>query len=306
MRSGFGQLINFNNINGLELIGLLFKGEKQSNTIVIHVHGNYGNFYNNKFLWTMSHLYVENDIDFLTFNLSSHDGLCEGYDNGALRYIGGAVADYNESILDIDSAVEYVHKLGYNRLILQGHSLGCDKVIEYALTHQNDSLSLILLSPVDSYAVQKKWVDNRRAESIDEQLARLNACNNNNGALDWLSIDEYGAEGTDADWVYQIPITRSCLISILQGSAFKYLNLECGEDFIIDNKSLAFLGKNDGLQMSTQSDFGDFLDLHFTQLTLVSDLDSDHDIKGVESYLTNRIIDWIKINCPDIEIHDYK
>lgn len=294
MRSGFGQLISFNNVNGLELIGLLFAGKEQPKTIALHIHGNYGNFYNNKFLWTMSHRYVENGIDFLTFNLSSHDGLCEGYDNGVLRYIGGAVADYNESIFDIDSAVNYVRELGYTNIVLQGHSLGCDKVIEYALAHRDDSLSLILLSPVDSYAVQKKWLNKRCAESIDEQIARLRVCNDGS-CLDWVAIDEYGAEGMDTDWVYQIPVTRSCLISLLQGSAFKYLNIECGEDFIIYNRSLAFLGKSDGLQMHTQSDFGEFLRLHFTQLCLVNDLDSDHDIKGVEAELTGRIVEWVKL-----------
>ena len=53
----------------------------------------------------MSKIYTKNDISFLSFNLSAHDGLCEGYRLGALDYIGGGVADYNESLLDIEAAV---------------------------------------------------------------------------------------------------------------------------------------------------------------------------------------------------------
>ena len=50
------------------------------------MHGNYGNFYNNKFIWKMSEKYLSCGVSFLTFNLSAHDGLCEGYRKGILDY----------------------------------------------------------------------------------------------------------------------------------------------------------------------------------------------------------------------------
>ena len=59
MESAYGRLISFNNTNDLELIGLLFEPlDQATQTIVIHVHGNYGNFYNNKFIWCMSKIYT--------------------------------------------------------------------------------------------------------------------------------------------------------------------------------------------------------------------------------------------------------
>ncbi|MDR2971982.1 MAG: hypothetical protein LBU83_08650 [Bacteroidales bacterium] len=293
MRSDLGQLVSFNNDNGLELIGIIFEPNNK-NAIIIHIHGNYGNFYNNKFIWVMSQRYVENDIGFLSFNLSAHDGLCEGYDNGTLRYIGGVVANYNESILDIDAAVRFVKQLGYSRIILQGHSLGCDKAIDYILTHHIESLELILLSPVDSFAVHKKWLSTHKKESVSEQLIRLKNVDSSNNGLQWLPVDEYGALGRNSEWIYKIPITRNCLISILEGSAFKYLNLESGKDFYIKNRTFAFLGINDGLQMSTQLIFKEFLQKHFKELYVVDDLNSDHDIKGIEIELTYKIIEWVK------------
>jgi len=297
MRSGLGRLVNFHNENGLELIGILFESNtttsSDNDTIVIHVHGNYGNFYNNKFIWVMSTQYINNGIDFLSFNLSAHDGLCEGYDNGILRYIGGAVSDYNESILDIDAVIKYVEYLGYRRVILQGHSLGCDKIIDFLMLHPEKNNELILLSPVDSFAVQEKWLNAHKNESVGEQIKRLKNIETTTNKLEWLPIDEYGAEGANTDWIYKIPITRKCLISILEGSAFRYLNLISGEKFNIKNRAFAFLGANDGLQMSTQSAFKAFLNKHFDDIYVVDDLVSDHDIKGVERELTARIIDWI-------------
>lgn len=296
MESANGKLVCFANSKNLELIGLLFEANNRPNTpIIIHIHGNYGNFYNNKFLWYMSKFYTENGFAFLSFNLSAHDGLCEGYRNGDLDYIGGGVSDYNESLLDIDAAIKFVGQRGYNQIILQGHSLGCDKILDYILNFDSHEYKIILLSPVDSYAVQKRWLKIHKNETISEQIQRLKCLpHSNNTLLDWLDIEEYGAEGLNADWIYKIPITKQALLSILQGSAFKYLNLEYNADFTIDNPAFVFLGKHDGLQMSSQKDMRFFLSKHLINCYYEDSLDSDHDIIGVEQELIKAIIFWLQ------------
>lgn len=296
MKSAYGRLISFNNTNNLELIGLLFEPQDlTTQTIVIHVHGNYGNFYNNKFIWHMSNIYTENGIAFLSFNLSAHDGLCEGYRLGELDYIGGGVADYNESLLDIDAAVRFVRQNGYKNIILQGHSLGCDKILDYVINKSCDIFKIILLSPVDSYAVQTRWLELHKKETIPQQITRLKQHTSfNDNSLGWLDIDEYGAEGLNANWIYKIPVTQKTLLSILEGSAFKYLNLTCGEDFKTDIPAFVFLGNRDGLQMSTQKEMRAFLMKHLTNCFVEDTLDSDHDIIGAEKILAEIIIHWIK------------
>ena len=233
MESAYGKLISFSNANNLELIGLLFEPQNQhTQTIVIHIHGNYGNFYNNKFIWHMSKIYTMNNIAFLSFNLSVHDGLCEGYRLGVLDYIGGGVSDYNESLLDIDAAVRFARQIGYRNIILQGHSLGCDKILDYIINKCFNDCKIVLLSPVDSYAVQSRWLELHKHETISQQTNRLKQHqNSNDGSLEWLNIDEYGAEVLNADRIYKIPVAKNALLSILEDSAFKYLNLACGEDF---------------------------------------------------------------------------
>ena len=296
MESAYGRLISFINSNNLELIGLLFEPRViATQTIVIHVHGNYGNFYNNKFIWYMSNIYTKNGISLLSFNLSAHDGLCEGYRLGDLDYIGGGVADYNESLLDIEAAIGFARQNGYKNIILQGHSLGCDKILDYIINKCHDTFKIVLLSPVDSYAVQTRWLKLHKNETIPQQIKRLKQRQDcNDASLRWLDIDEYGAEGLNAEWIYKIPVTQKALLSILESSAFKYLNLACGVDFKSDVPTFVFLGIHDGLQMSTQDEMKLFLIRHLTNCCVEDTLDSDHDIIGVEQILAERIVHWIK------------
>lgn len=295
MESSKGKLISIINSKDLELIGILFEPETtESKTIIIHVHGNYGNFYNNKFIWHMSKIYTENNYAFLSFNLSAHDGLCEGYRLGVLDYIGGGVADYSESLLDIDAAITYVRQIGYEHIVLQGHSLGCDKIIDYVIKYHPMDCRIVLLSPVDSYAVQKRWLQIHKNETIESQITRLKSYPDvTNQKLSWLSIDEYGAEGKNDDWIYKIPITKEALLSLLEGAAFEYLNIEYERDFLIQHVTFIFLGKRDGLQMVTQGEMRAFLCKHFSRCYVEDSLDSDHDIIGVERELSNRIVTWL-------------
>ena len=298
MESNLGRLVTFRTRDDFEIIGMRFTNPLlSSDTIVIHIHGNFGNFYQNKFLWVMSNSYVHNGIDFLTINLSSHDGLAEGYYGRELKYVGGGVADYDSSQADIEASIQYAQEKGYKKIILQGHSLGCDKVIQYTFENKSD-FPLILLSPVDSYKVQSEWI---RPETVEEQIERLYSQLQNTDEgwgkadLDWLQSTEYGARGDTAEWIYQIPITRKALISILHGAAFKYLNLNNKMHYSIKNPSFAFVGKKDGLQMHDQKVWVDFLYKLFSHICISDDLDADHDVIGVEKELTGRIIRWIKM-----------
>ncbi|MBQ3182203.1 MAG: hypothetical protein IJB57_00905 [Clostridia bacterium] len=305
MESGLGKLVSFKAKNDYEIIGILFQKSSFNDTsikkhvnnrIVVHIHGSLGNFYQNKFIWYMSKIYCENGIDFLSINLSAHDGLAEGYFGTKMKYVGGSVANYEDSQLDIDAALEFVNSLGYKDILLQGHSLGCDKIIEYSLKFPH-TYDLILLSPTDSYAIHSRWIS---PETIDEQINRLETsmfeknkmiCEDDN--LDWANYNDYGAKGTDLDWVYKIPVTKRTLLSILRGSAFTNLNMELSPEFYIDINVFAFLGKKDGLLFCPNYKMAEYLNNKFKTFTSVLDLEADHDLIGVEKELTDRIVKWI-------------
>lgn len=305
MYSNKGRLVTFRTENDFEIIGMLFQDGNQiinplvnyNRKLIIHIHGNYGNFYQNKFIWHMSNIYCNNGIDFLTINMSSHDGIAEGYYGKQLKYIGGGISDYEDSQLDIDAAIKFAKGLGYINIVLQGHSLGCDKVIQYSL--DNDSVyKIILLSPVDGYAIQNAW---RFPESVEEQIQRLESNKNiikkdyqwGSAEFDWLPANEYGAKGSTEEWVYQIPITRTALLSILKGSTLKYLNLNKNPEYYIYVPTFVYIGAHDELLVHKQKDMDIYLSSKFADYTSVLDLNANHDIVGVEEVLARRIVRWV-------------
>ncbi|MBN4062512.1 hypothetical protein JYU20_04865, partial [Bacteroidales bacterium AH-315-I05] len=140
-----GELVSFRNPENYLLDGILYES-LQSTKIIIHIHGSYGNFYQNHFLRYMGKYYTEGGYNFLSFNLRSHDGFAEGYQNSEdFEYVGGAVSDYNTYFLDIEGAINFVKPFS-EKIILQGHSMGCDKVVGYMLEKQ-ETYDCILLSP---------------------------------------------------------------------------------------------------------------------------------------------------------------
>ena len=71
-----GELVKFKNSEGLFLDGMYFACE-DSKKVIIHIHGSFGNFYSNYFIKEMADVYVTAGFNFLTFNLTQHDGIAE-------------------------------------------------------------------------------------------------------------------------------------------------------------------------------------------------------------------------------------
>ena len=158
-----GYLVTFKTPTGFELDGIVFGDERCSCTIV-HVHGSLGNFYQNRFIRVMGQSYPRSGIRLLSFNLSAHDGLAEGYrDADSFEYAGGSVVDFQRCTDDIDGAVAFARRLG-GEVVLQGHSMGCDRVLHYLLT-RGGGYDFVLLGPCDSYRLQEKWIG---SESVEE------------------------------------------------------------------------------------------------------------------------------------------
>src|SRR5258708_12762274 len=63
-----GELVRMKTSDNLELHGLLYEPQKKKDTVVIHIHGWTGNFYENEFLDYLAKACLKNNIAFLTFN----------------------------------------------------------------------------------------------------------------------------------------------------------------------------------------------------------------------------------------------
>lgn len=151
--------------DALELDGILFEPIKKSKTIVIHIHGKEGNFIQNHFVTTLGHAYAKAGISMLTFNNRGHDYVADivhkthGGFEFAIR--GSAFDILSESPLDINGVISYIKRLGYQKIILQGHSLGPHK-IAYYISHspKHEIAGCILLSTSDIKYLFNAYVPN--------------------------------------------------------------------------------------------------------------------------------------------------
>ena len=144
------QLVRIKSVDNIEMVGILYEPEEKSNKIVIHVHGLCENFYENRFLDTLSQTYTNKEISLLTFNNRGTNYISKLLKGNSSEVIGGCYEKFTDSILDIEGAINYVKKIGYDEIILEGHSYGCNKVAYYYYKNKDEMIKkIVLLAPCD-------------------------------------------------------------------------------------------------------------------------------------------------------------
>ena len=168
------ELIRINSIDGIEMVGILYEPEEKSNKIVIHVHGLCGNFYENRFLDILAKSYTNKGISFLTFNNRGTNFISELLKGNNFEIIGGCYERFIDCLLDIEGAINYVKEKGYNNIILEGHSYGCNKVIYYYNKKKDNSISkIVLLAPCDIPQECAKFLGKEEYEIAKRESTRL-------------------------------------------------------------------------------------------------------------------------------------
>ena len=137
-----GSLVRITTPDGVELQGMDFRGSgRAAQVAVVHLHGTWGNFYGNPFIDYFADFYPRHGYSFLTTNNRGHDE--------------GAITERFElSTVDVEAWLAFARQLGYERIVLQGHSLGALKTVFYlnAARPASQVQAAILLSPVDIVA----------------------------------------------------------------------------------------------------------------------------------------------------------
>ncbi len=135
--------------DGLELDALLFEPAKKTKKIIIHIHGKEGHFIQNHFVTYMGYTYPGAGYAFLTFNNRGHDYMADMLQKASHGYQwtthGSAYEQIEEAPLDIDGAITYAQSLGYEEIILQGHSLGPHKICYYLANSPKHLVSKVIL-----------------------------------------------------------------------------------------------------------------------------------------------------------------
>lgn len=288
--SALGELVTFENTAGLQLDGILYHN-KSYRTTIVHIHGSFGNFYHNHFLRLMAKKYIEAGINFLSFNLSTHDGISEAVrcneNIEEWEYIGFSVMDFSTCIFDIAGAVKFANSFS-DRIILQGHSMGCDRVLFYLINKKLD-YDFILLSPTDGYQLHNTWLG---PETVEEQITRLKKSNSSDDDYELLPGKEYGIK--QPDFAYEIPITRKALLSIIDGPPFKNIRIDSPADFRLRQNSIIYMGGNDSYQTwKPETIFKYFEDrIQYVQNIFIQN--GDHNFSGFENYVIEKIVVWVK------------
>ena len=140
--------IRFNATDKVELQGWL--NNEEGDTAVIHIHGMSGNGYENYFLDNLRQMYAEKGISLFTIDSRGRGIISDFRQNDGWLHGGSCFEIFNQSTNDIQGAINYLKTLGKTRFILQGHSLGCTKVVNFVLTQNtSDIQKVILLAPTD-------------------------------------------------------------------------------------------------------------------------------------------------------------
>ena len=168
------ELVRINSIDEIELPGILYSPDENTDKIVIHVHGLNGNFYENRFLDALSNTYTDKNYAFLTFNNRGTGFITELLKWNDFTIIWWCLERFKDCKLDIEGVVNWAKIKWYNEIILEWHSYGCNKILYYFNQKKDDSIrKIILLAPCDIPSECKKFLSNEEYERLKEESTIL-------------------------------------------------------------------------------------------------------------------------------------
>lgn len=140
--------VRFKATDNVELQGWL--NNENGDLAVIHIHGMSGNGYENYFLDNLRSMYARNNVSLFTIDTRGRGIISDFRQVDGWKHGGSCFEIFEESAHDIRGAIEYLKTVGKNRFILEGHSLGCTKVVNFILNEDVAGVErVILLAPTD-------------------------------------------------------------------------------------------------------------------------------------------------------------
>lgn len=124
--------INFLATDGIKLEGILYSCEQQTQDIILAVHGMTSNCFKKRDE-VIAEYANKNNIDYFCFNNRGSElakYIRKNIDGKDEKLLGGtSYEDVLEGYEDIVGAIIKLKELGYKNIYLQGHSLGCTKIV---------------------------------------------------------------------------------------------------------------------------------------------------------------------------------
>ncbi len=171
------EIIDFLATDGVKLNGILYNCKEKSNEVILAVHGMTSNCFKERDK-VISENSNKNGIDYFCFNNRGSElaRYIKKDINGKEEKIiaGTSYEDVLEGYEDILGAIIKLKELGYENIYLQGHSLGCTKIVytynELVDEEEYDVLSnikgVILLSLIDIPKAIKVYLGDKFSEYV--------------------------------------------------------------------------------------------------------------------------------------------
>lgn len=174
--------------DGLRLPMVHFESNKK-NICVILIHGMCATIIDNYFATAWGEVLTKNNIGLIYEHNRGHsienDIVMR---DGSFKRCGCRYEIFEDSIFDIDLAIDKAKELGYKKIILLGHSYGCNKIIYYYYKKKPDIIGMILASAPDM--VGSHYRDQNDYKELLQE-AKDNINNNNPDKLLHKLVEDY-------------------------------------------------------------------------------------------------------------------
>ena len=128
--------------------------DRKNAALLIFVHGMGSNFYRSALKKAFLEAAPEQGMGILSFN-----------NRGAER--GTEDERFSACLQDLDAAAEFARRRGYRRIVVAGHSTGCQKIVYWQARRRNPAVAgLVLLAPADDHAVLKRDLGKRFEKKV--------------------------------------------------------------------------------------------------------------------------------------------
>ncbi|MCL2869750.1 DUF1749 domain-containing protein [Candidatus Saccharibacteria bacterium] len=288
------ELINVKATDNTVHQGMLFEPEKQASSIIIHIHGMAGNFYENTFIPVMAKNYTEQGVAFLTCNNRGHDYICDCKKidgNTTASYKAGAAYELIEdSLFDIKGAIAFALERGYHDIILQGHSSGANKTVYSMAQSELGVRKVILLSPCDDIGIHlDDCGEGQRDANI--KLAR--------SYVEAGTPDKMMPDGTFFDYLLSAKTYLDCFQDGSALDTFPYRTPNASFDALrkVEGSVLVTFGDTNEYLLQDPTDIKALLQSKLNSsamLTFRVLTGASHSYQGKESNLTTTVIEWLK------------
>jgi pimeloyl-ACP methyl ester carboxylesterase len=158
------ELVALRTKDGVRLQGMVFHAAKPRKSALLLVHGYAGAFYS-AYFGKLGEAAAQAGYDTLALNMRDHDA-------------GPKKSSFDDNQTDIATGAAYLRKLGHQRLVLLGQSMGTNRVLYYQATSGDPDIAATVLvsGPGDLFEWNVWQFGKEKAQApVDEALNRQHA-----------------------------------------------------------------------------------------------------------------------------------